>query len=218
MTPAAVAAHQNSLTCIQARNSQTGDGLSASKVTRHSERNSESAQLNSFIPQMFRTRLKIAGVLFGLSVLAVGAASSASGQQPQQNSNAAAPSQGRAQMRRMMMRRRAMGGMMRGIRQLDLTDQQKQQARSIMQTQFQSAQAQRQELRQLMQKRRTATLTSQEEARAKELRQQLMQSRQGVRTQLMTVLTAEQKAKLEEMIKTRRANHEKPNPRKGTLL
>src|SRR5438132_10094547 len=50
MTPAAVAAHQNSLTCIQARNSQTGDGLSASKVTRHSDRNSESAQLNSFIP------------------------------------------------------------------------------------------------------------------------------------------------------------------------
>ena len=117
------------------------------------------------------------------------------------------------------MRRRAMrGGMLRGFRELNLTDQQKQQLRSIRQTQGQGSQAQREEMRQLMQKRRTATLTSQEEARAKELRQQLMQSRQGVRTQLMTVLTAEQKAKLEEMIKTRRANHEKLNPRKRTLL
>src|SRR2546421_10646030 len=84
--------------------------------------------------QMFRSRLKISGVTLGLLVLGGGAASSASGQQTQ-NNNAAAPPQRRSQMRRTMMRRRAMGGMMRGIRQLDLTDQQKQQLRSIMQTQ-----------------------------------------------------------------------------------
>lgn len=166
---------------------------------------------------MFRSRLKISGVMLGLLVLGGGAASSASGQQTQ-NNNVAAPPQRRAQMRRTMMRRRAMGGMMRGIRQLDLTDQQKQQLRSIRQMQGQGTQAPRQEMRQLMQKRRAGTLTPQEEARAKELWQQLMQSRQGVRTQLMTVLTAEQKAKLEEMIKTRRANHERLNPRKLPAL
>ena len=163
---------------------------------------------------MFGTRLKIAGVILGLLMFG----GSVIARQTQQNSNAAAPSQRGAQMRRMMMRRRGMGGMMRGIRQLDLTDQQKQQARSIMQTQGQGTQAQRQEMRQLMQKRRAGTLTAQEEARAKELRQQLMKSRQDARTQLMTVLTAEQKAKLEEMIKTRRANHEKLNPRKRPAL
>ena len=163
---------------------------------------------------MFGTRLKIAGVILGLLMFG----GSVIPQQTQQNSNAAAPSQRGAQMRRMMMRRRGMGGMMRGIRQLDLTDQQKQQARSIMQTQGQGTQAQRQEMRQLMQKRRAGPLTAQEEARAKELRQQLMKSRQDARTQLMTVLTAEQKAKLEEMIKTRRANHEKLNPRKRPAL
>ena len=110
------------------------------------------------------------------------------------------------------------GGMMRGFRELNLSDQQNQQVRAIMQTQFQSSQAQRLEMRQLMQKRRAGTLTAQDETRAKELRQQLVQSRQSVRTQMMNVLTADQKAKLEEMIKTRRANHEKLNPRKRPLL
>jgi Spy/CpxP family protein refolding chaperone len=121
---------------------------------------------------MFRTRLGIAGVILGL--LMFGA--SALAQQTQQNSNAAAPQQPGAQrqmlMRRMMKRRREMGGGMHGLRQLNLTDQQKQQLRSIRQTQGQGAQAQRQEMRQLMEKRRAGTLTAQDETRAKELRQQ----------------------------------------------
>jgi len=163
---------------------------------------------------MFRTRIGIAGVILGL--LMFGA--SALAQQTQPNSNtAAAPQPGprmrQMMMRRMMKRRRAMAG----FRQLDLSDQQKQQMRSIRQTQFQGTQAQRQEIRQLMQKRRAGTLTAQDETRAKELRQQLMQSRQGVRTQMMNVLTADQKVKMEEMIKKRRANHEKLNPRTRPL-
>ena len=163
---------------------------------------------------MFRTRLGIACVILGL--LMFGA--SALAQQTQQNNNTAAPEQRGAQMRRMMMRRRAMRGEMRGFRQLNLTDQQRQQMRSIMQAQGQGSQAQRQEMRQLMEKRRAGTLTAQDETRAKELRQQLMESRQGVGTQMMNVLTPDQKAKMEEMIKTRRANHEKLNQRKRPLL
>ena len=166
---------------------------------------------------MFRNRLKIAGVMLGLLVFASGAAGAFAQQTQQNNSAAVAPQRG-AQMRRIMRRRAMGGGMLRGFRQLNLTDQQKQQARPIMQTQFQGTQAQRQEMRQLMQKRRAGTLTAQDETRAKELRQQLMQSRQGVRTQLMNILTADQKAKLEEMIKTRRANHDRLNPRKRPLL
>jgi len=151
-----------------------------------------------------RTKLSVVGLIFG--VLLFGGAASA--QQPQQNNNSAGPQRG-PQMRRMMMRRRGMGGMMRGFRQLNLTDQQRQQMRSIVQAQFQSSQSQRQEMRQLMQKRRAGALTADDTTRATALRQQLMQSRQGVRTQLQNVLTAEQKTKLEEMIKARRANHEK---------
>lgn len=157
---------------------------------------------------MCRTRLGVAGVIFGLLVFG-GSAAGTFAQQTPQTTNATAPQQRGDQVRRRMMRRRAMGGGMHEFRQLNLTDQQKQQLRSIRQTQGQGAQAQRLEMRQLMQKRRAGTLTAQDETRVKELRQQLMQERQGVRTQMMNILTADQKAKLEEMIKTRRANHER---------
>jgi Spy/CpxP family protein refolding chaperone len=100
-------------------------------------------------------------------------------------------------------------GMFRALRQLNLTDQQRQQARTIMQTNFKNTQAQRQELRQLMQQRRAGTLDAAGQARAKELRGQFLEGRKTVRTQLAALLTPEQKAKLEEMIKARRANHGK---------
>jgi Spy/CpxP family protein refolding chaperone len=126
-------------------------------------------------------------------------------QQPQATAPAAGNPQARRMMRRMMTRRRARVGALRGFRQLNLTDQQKQQARSIRQSFAQSTQSQRQELRQLMEQRRAGALTADNEARAKELRRQLMQGRQNIRTQLSALLTAEQKAKLEELIKSRRA-------------
>jgi Spy/CpxP family protein refolding chaperone len=97
--------------------------------------------------------------------------------------------------------------MFRILRQLNLTDQQKQQARSIIQTNLQSTKAQRQELRQLTQQWRQNTLSAEGLARANELRKQLREGQKAVRDQLTGILTPEQKAKLEEMIKTRRANH-----------
>ena len=123
-------------------------------------------------------------------------------QQPQPNGPAAGNPQARRMMRRRMLRRRAR---MRALGQLNLTDQQKQQARSIRESFAQSTQSQRQELRQLMEQRRAGTLTADNQTRAKELRRQLMQGRQNVRTQLSALLTAEQKAKLDELIKARRA-------------
>ena len=115
------------------------------------------------------------------------------------------------------MRRRARFGRQRALAQVNLTDAQKQQVRTIIQTQAQSTQTQRAELRQLMQQWRTGTLTPEGQARAKELRQQLMESRKGVHTQMQNVLTAEQKAKLQEMRELRRANHEKFERRKAPL-
>ena len=109
---------------------------------------------------------------------------------------------GRRRMRRRMGQRRLLS-------QLNLTDAQKQQVRSIIQNQAGSTKAQGEELWQLSQQRRAGTLTPEGEARAKELRLQLREARKGTRAQMMNVLTAEQKAKLEETIKTRRANHEK---------
>ena len=126
-------------------------------------------------------------------------------QQPQSNAPAAGNPPARRMMRRKMMRRRERMGALRGLRQLNLNDQQRQQARSIRQSFAQSTQSQRQELRQLREQRRAGTLTADNQVRAKELRRQLMQGRQNMRTQLSALLTSEQKAKLDELIKARRA-------------
>jgi len=160
-----------------------------------------------------RTKLALAGLAATLTIFG----GSALAQQTQPPNNSATQAQRDPQMRK-MKRRGMRGGMARGLRQLNLTDQQRQQMRSIAQTQAQSTQAQRQELRQLMEKRRTGTLTPQEETRARELRQQLMQSRQGVHTQMLAVLTPEQKSQLEQMKKARRENRGKARPGKQKII
>ena len=159
----------------------------------------------------------IAGLIFGLAFGAVAFA-----QQPSPQTQSPTPGaqrrQGFGQMaRRRAMRRQAMMGGFRVLRQLNLTDAQQQQARTIIQGNFASTKATRQELAQLRSQWRAGTLTPEGLARAKELRKQLQASRQGVRTQLAGILTPDQKAKLEEIIKTRKANHEKLGPRRQML-
>lgn len=152
-----------------------------------------------------RSKLTIAALILGLT-----GGGSVFAQQTQPNNQATTAQQPqRPAFARRMMRRRARMGMFRALRQLDLTDEQRQQARSIIQSSFKNTQAQRQELRQLMQKRRAGTLDANDQARAKELRGQLLEGRKATRTQLAALLTPEQKAKLEEMKKARRANHER---------
>jgi Spy/CpxP family protein refolding chaperone len=160
------------------------------------------------------TKAMIAGLIFGLAFGAVAFAQQRT-PQTQNPTPGAQRRQGFGQMnRRRAMRRRAMMGGFRALRQLNLTDAQKQQARTIIQSNFASTKASREELAKLRSQRRDGTLTPEGMARAKELRQQFQESRQGVRSQLAGILTPEQKAKLEEMIKTRRANHEKLGPRR----
>jgi Spy/CpxP family protein refolding chaperone len=102
---------------------------------------------------------------------------------------------------RRRMRRHERG---RALRELNLTDQQKEQARAIRRANFESNKTQREELIQLREKWRAGTLSEADKARAKELRGQLRQSRQNARTQMAGLLTTEQKTRLDEMIKTRR--------------
>jgi len=153
-----------------------------------------------------RTKLSVAGLAISLSAFG-GVALAQQTQTTAQNPAAGVQKTRRAAMARRGTDRRARQPMFRILRQLGLTDQQKQQARSIIQTNLQSTKTQRQEMRQLTQQWRQGTLAPEGLARAKELRGQLAESRKGVRTQLTGILTPEQKAKLEEMIKTRRANH-----------
>jgi Spy/CpxP family protein refolding chaperone len=150
-----------------------------------------------------RLKLSVAGLAVSLS----GGVALAQQTQPSVQNPAAGVQQARrAGMARRIMQRRAGQPILRVLRQLNLTDQQKQQVRSIIQTNLQSTKAQRQELRQLTRQWRQSTLSSDGLARANELRKQLREGREAMRGQLTGILTPEQKAKLEEMIKTRRAN------------
>ncbi len=119
--------------------------------------------------------------------------------------------------RRMGMRRHARMRMFGALRQLNLTDAQKQQAQSIIRANFENTKAQRQEMAQLRSKFREGTLTDDEKAKAKELRQQLHASRQNTRTQLAALLTPEQKTKLDEMMKDRRENRRERSGRRGPM-
>ena len=110
--------------------------------------------------------------------------------------------------RTMLMRRRA--HMRAGaLRQLNLTDAQRQQAQALRRENFERSRASREELRQLLEKRRAGNLADADQARARELRRQLQQSRQNVRSELARLLTEEQRTKLQEIRKNRRENRER---------
>lgn len=155
---------------------------------------------------LLRTKTTVSVLIIGL--IAFGPV--ALGQQAQSNTPAPPSIQQPGSVRQAGrgMRRRARVGRLRALRQVNLTDAQRQQARLIRQNHATSMKSQREELRKLMEQTRAGTLSGEQQARAQQLRQQLMESRRGVRTQMMNVLTSEQRAKLEEMRQTRRANRE----------
>jgi len=94
------------------------------------------------------------------------------------------------------------------LRELNLTDDQKQQVHTIIEQNFANSKATRAELRQLGEKRRQGTLTTEEEARARTLHEQMRASMKETETKIASVLTPEQKTKLEELRKERQGNHE----------
>jgi Spy/CpxP family protein refolding chaperone len=95
------------------------------------------------------------------------------------------------------------------VRELNLTDDQKQQVRTIVQQSFADNKATREELRQLGEKRRQGTLTAAEETRARTLHQQMRAAMKDTHAKIAGLLTPEQKTKAEELMKQRRANHER---------
>jgi len=100
------------------------------------------------------------------------------------------------------------GGIGHLIRELNLTDAQRQQARAIMQRRLQGSTTQREELFKLREKRIAGTFTADDEARAKALRQEMRASMEGVRAEMEGILTAEQKTKLEQLKQERKEKFE----------
>jgi Spy/CpxP family protein refolding chaperone len=164
----------------------------------------------------FRTKLKFTALTLGLFIAfaAVGLA-----QQPATQNPAAGSARGGERGEGRGFRH---GGGPDGafgprlLRELNLTDDQKQQVRTIVQQSFAGSKATREELRQLVDKRRQGALTTEEEARARTLHQQMRASMKDTETKIASLLTAEQKAKAEELRKERKTNREDfRGPRRG---
>ncbi len=163
-----------------------------------------------------RTKLTCAGLMLGLLTSAVAQAQQPSTQDPGPGTQG--PGQmGRGEGRGFRRGPGPGGGFGPGVlRELNLTDDQKQQVRSIIDQTFAGNKAVREEMQQLGEKRRQGTLTPEEQTRAKTLREQMFASMKDTETKIAAVLTPEQKAKAEQLMKDQRAKHERGSgPRSG---
>jgi protein CpxP len=110
------------------------------------------------------------------------------------------------------MRRGGRGGFgMHGLRQLNLTDAQKEQIRTLMESKRgnrEANQAQREELRQIIEAKRGGTITAEQEARLKAFRQQRRENARQMHEQILAILTPEQKAQLEQLKQERKQRHQ----------
>jgi Spy/CpxP family protein refolding chaperone len=94
------------------------------------------------------------------------------------------------------------------LRGIELSESQREQIRAITLRRLESTKAQREELFNLREKRTAGTFSDTDSARAKALRQEINAAMEGIHTEIAGVLTAEQKARVEELQKERKANHE----------
>jgi Spy/CpxP family protein refolding chaperone len=97
------------------------------------------------------------------------------------------------------------GDFMPGVQ---LSEEQRQQARAIMQRRLEGTKTQREELFKLREKRIAGTFSADDEARAKALHQEIRAAMEGAQTEVQSILTAEQKAQIEEFQKQRKARRE----------
>lgn len=105
-----------------------------------------------------------------------------------------------------------------GLRELNLTDEQRQQQRLIVERHLESVKIQREELFKLRDKREQGNFTDEDKARAQALRQEIHSSMQGAQTEIESILTPEQRTKLEQIKTERKARHNerlKRRPERG---
>lgn len=100
------------------------------------------------------------------------------------------------------------GGMGHFMHQLNLSEEQRQQSRAIMQRRLEGTKSQREELFRLREKRISGSFTAEDGERAKALHQEIRTSMEGTGAEMSGLLTAEQKTRLEELQKDRKARME----------
>lgn len=91
------------------------------------------------------------------------------------------------------------GGMIRGLQRLELTDSQKSQIETLVQTHRTTNRPAMEEMHSLMMKRREGTFDEADKARAEELRAGMKASGDQLRATILGLLTPEQTQELEQM-------------------
>lgn len=132
----------------------------------------------------------------------------------QDNADAEVRQRGRMRGQRGGKRDHKMMGMMRALREVNLTDAQQLQARAILERFAQSTQPQREALRQLHAQREEGMPSDETSTRAKQLRGEIRESMQQARAEIVGILTTEQRAKFEQMEMERKARHEERRGRR----
>lgn len=149
-------------------------------------------------------------VCLGL-IIALGCAGVALAQQPGQGQQQdSAPNRMQREGRRGARgeRREHMMGLMRALRELELTEAQRQQARTIIERAVENTRPQREALQQLREQYKQGATAEETGERAMKLRAEIRESMKSAHDEIVTLLTPEQRAKLEQMEKERKARHE----------
>jgi periplasmic protein CpxP/Spy len=157
------------------------------------------------------TKLKGAcvGLMIALACAGVGVAQE-SGRAEQQRDVGRMQREGRRGERG---RGHKMMGMMRGLRELNLTEAQQQQVRAIMERFAEATRPQREALMQMREQREQGATGEQTSERAKQLRGEIREAMQRGRAEIAAILTPEQRARLEQMEQERKARHEERRQR-----
>lgn len=90
------------------------------------------------------------------------------------------------------------GKMMRGFRELNLTDAQKEQIKSLMETNRTAHQGTHEEMRGLMMKKRDGVINAEEQARFVQLKSQMKASAEQTHNSILAILTPEQRTQFEQ--------------------
>ncbi|MDQ3800651.1 MAG: Spy/CpxP family protein refolding chaperone [Acidobacteriota bacterium] len=163
----------------------------------------------------------LTGITSGLAVVALGSFAMAQDnrsnttpqQQDEQKSERKAWKRGGEGKRGGGFRRGGHGGGfgMRGLRELNLTDAQKEQIRGILESKRanrEANQTQREELRQIVEAKRSGTITAEQQERLRAFREQRREAARQLHEQILAVLTPEQKAQLEQLKQERQKRRE----------
>jgi Spy/CpxP family protein refolding chaperone len=100
------------------------------------------------------------------------------------------------------------------LRELNLTDAQKEQVRAIFDRFAASVRPQREQLMQLREQKKAGNAPADAEERAKALRSQIHDAEKAAHAELLTILTPEQRARLDEMEKERKARRDEMRKRR----